>query len=187
MEVLCVGLSRSGTESLTRALDILGYTTYHGWDVLLEEPTRCQGWKRLLEKKYYGVPDGEITRADFDALFGHATATIEKVAYFFAPELIAAYPEAKIVLNHRRDLDKWRTSMEMTVVPVTGSYLFYLASWFDARSFWSYHFNFRWFVALFWRNPGDDLGTGIMKRGKWVYRGELALPLPPANLFYEIG
>ncbi|KAI0415995.1 hypothetical protein F5X98DRAFT_344952 [Xylaria grammica] len=185
MQVLCVGLSRSGTESLAKALDILGYTTYHGWDLLLEEPTRSQGWKRLVEKKYYGTPDGEITAADFDPLLGHATATIEKVAYFFAPELIAAYPDAKVVLNQRSDLDKWSRSMERTVVPVTGSYLFYLASWFDARTFWSYHFNFRWFLALFYRNPGDDLGSSILKRGKWVYRDHCNMvrgQVPPERL-----
>ncbi|KAI1302893.1 hypothetical protein F5Y03DRAFT_396112 [Xylaria venustula] len=170
MQVLCVGLSRSGTESLAKALDILGYSTYHGWDLLLEEPTRSQGWKRLVEKKYYGTPDGEITVAEFDSLLGHATAVIEKVAYFFAPELIAAYPEAKVILNQRSDLDKWSRSMERTVVPVTGSYIFFLASFFDARTFWSYHFNFRWFLALFYRNPGDEVGLGILKRGKWVYR-----------------
>ncbi|KAI8947536.1 hypothetical protein F4801DRAFT_592491 [Xylaria longipes] len=159
MEVLCVGLSRSGTKSLARALDILGYTTYHSWDLLLEEPTRSRGGRGY-----------EITTADFDALLGHATATTEKVAYFFAPELIAAYPDAKVVLNRRSDLDKWSRSMKKTVVPMTRSYLFFLASWFDARTFWSYHFNFRWFLALFYRNPGDDLRTSFLKRGKWVYR-----------------
>ncbi|RYC58704.1 hypothetical protein CHU98_g7502 [Xylaria longipes] len=128
------------------------------------------GWKRLVEKKYYGVLDSEITTADFDALLGHATATTEKVAYFFAPELIAAYPDAKVVLNRRSDLDKWSRSMKKTVVPMTRSYLFFLASWFDARTFWSYHFKFRWFLALFYRNPGDDLRTSFLKRGKWVYR-----------------
>ncbi|KAI0202105.1 hypothetical protein F4808DRAFT_78568 [Astrocystis sublimbata] len=185
MEVLCVGLSRSGTESLARALDILGYTTYHGWDLLLEEPTRSQGWMRLIKKKYYGAPGDELRAADFDAEMGHANAVIEKVAYFFAPELAAVYPEAKVVLNRRSDLDKWSRSMENTVVPLTENWLFYLASWFDARTFWSYHLNIRWMAGFTWRNPADGLKRSLRGRGKWVYRDHCNMikgTIPPERL-----
>lgn len=52
MEVLCVGLPRSGTESLQVALLKLGYDhTHHGWDILLEEPSYCQQWVQLCRKK----------------------------------------------------------------------------------------------------------------------------------------
>lgn len=52
MEVLCVGLPRSGTESLQNALLKLGYDhTLHGWDIILEEPNYCEQWVRLSRKK----------------------------------------------------------------------------------------------------------------------------------------
>lgn len=52
MEVLCVGLPRSGTESLQHALLRLGYDhTFHGWDIIYEEPNYCQEWVRLCRKK----------------------------------------------------------------------------------------------------------------------------------------
>lgn len=53
MEVLCVGLPRSGTESLQHALLKLGYDhTLHGWDIILEEPNYCQQWVGLSRRKY---------------------------------------------------------------------------------------------------------------------------------------
>lgn len=37
MEVICIGMPRSGTESLQYALIKLGYDhTYHGWDINFE-------------------------------------------------------------------------------------------------------------------------------------------------------
>ncbi|KAB8075547.1 hypothetical protein BDV29DRAFT_190161 [Aspergillus leporis] len=36
LHLICVGLSRSGTESLRVALQKLGYDTYHGWDSIME-------------------------------------------------------------------------------------------------------------------------------------------------------
>lgn len=52
MEVLCVGLPRSGTESLQHALLTLGYDhTYHGWDIIYEQPNYAQQWAKLCRKK----------------------------------------------------------------------------------------------------------------------------------------
>lgn len=52
MEVLCVGMPRTGTESLQKALLTLGYDyTYHGWDVIFEEPNYSEQWARLARKK----------------------------------------------------------------------------------------------------------------------------------------
>lgn len=53
MEVLCVGMPRTGTESLQHALLRLGYDhTYHGWDIIYEQPNYAQQWVRLCRKKY---------------------------------------------------------------------------------------------------------------------------------------
>lgn len=59
--------------------------------------------------RWFGPLDGnnDFTAADFDPLIGHSVAVTDAVASVFAAELIAAYPEAKVVLNYRRDLDAW--------------------------------------------------------------------------------
>lgn len=52
MEVLCVGMPRTGTESLQHALLRLGYDhTYHGWDIIYDQPNYAQQWVRLCRKK----------------------------------------------------------------------------------------------------------------------------------------
>lgn len=52
MEVICIGMPRSGTESLQHALIRLGYDhTYHGWDINFESPNYAQQWVRLCRKK----------------------------------------------------------------------------------------------------------------------------------------
>ncbi|RYP42518.1 hypothetical protein DL767_000206 [Monosporascus sp. MG133] len=110
MEVLCVGMPRSGTESLQRALLRLGYDhTLHGWDIVFEDPNYCQQWVRLCRKKWFGPLDGEtkITAADFDALLGHAVAVTDTAGSVFAAELIDAYPDAKVILNYRKDLEHY--------------------------------------------------------------------------------
>ncbi|KAF5536522.1 ARCA-like protein [Fusarium napiforme] len=108
MEVLCVGLPRSATESLQTALLKLGYDhTYHGWDIVYETPNYASKWIRLCRKKWFGSLDGNttITQEEFDEILGHSVAVTDAAASVFAAELIAAYPDAKVVLNYRKDLD----------------------------------------------------------------------------------
>ena len=58
-----------------------------------------------LEAKYdgKGKPYG---RVEFDKLLGHCQAVSDIPALCFAEELIAAYPEAKVILTVR-DVDSW--------------------------------------------------------------------------------
>lgn len=99
---------QSATESLQQALIMLGYDhTYHGWDILFEEPRYIRGWVRLARKKWFdpGSPDGDchISAAEFDELLGHCVAVTDAAASCFAAQMIEAYPDAKVILNVRRD------------------------------------------------------------------------------------
>ena len=62
-------------------------------------------WMEALEAKYdgKGKPYG---RAEFDKLLGHCQGVSDMPAILFAEELIAAYPEAKVILTHRI-FDTW--------------------------------------------------------------------------------
>lgn len=105
MRVICVGPPRSATESLAVALRELGYTTCHGWDLNCDDPSYLQSWVTLARKKWCGNTGGDvsITASEFDELIGHSDAVIDTIAWAFAPEVIAAYPDAKVILNIRRD------------------------------------------------------------------------------------
>lgn len=93
MQVLALGLSRCGTESLKLALEDLGYKgVYHGYETKGDE---CMVWTRLWDAKVAGL---KIGVDDFDRLIGNYEAVTDAPANMFAKELIAAYPDAKVWL-----------------------------------------------------------------------------------------
>ena len=82
------------------ALHILGYDdVYHGTDVY-SNIKDCDMWIDALNAKYFAKrkPFG---RAEFDKLLGHCAAITDGPANCFGPELMDAYPDAKVVLVER--------------------------------------------------------------------------------------
>lgn len=125
MKVLMLGMGRTATEcqltspglivhlALTvtctatcAALRLLGITEcYHGWQPLFENPRDNEMWMEALEAKFDGKGK-PYARAEFDKLLGHCQGVSDMPAILFAEELIAAYPEAKVILTHR-NFDTW--------------------------------------------------------------------------------
>lgn len=68
-EILALGLSRSGTDSLCRALEILGYPCYHGWRTL-EDPRQSVRWAEAIEAKYENKGRPWQGKEDFDQILG---------------------------------------------------------------------------------------------------------------------
>ncbi|KAF4454271.1 hypothetical protein F53441_3272 [Fusarium austroafricanum] len=173
MEVICVGPPRSATESLQAALLKLGYDhTYHGWDIVHEYPNYSAKWVQLCRKKWFGPMDGNttITKEDFDEVIGHSVAVTDAAASVFAAELIAAYPDAKVVLNTRKDLDAWHASAMKTLVGVNKSWAFYILSWLSKDCFWAWHSYERFLWPGLFRALDGNIVTGIGRNGKWVYK-----------------
>ncbi|KAK3904119.1 hypothetical protein C8A05DRAFT_42776 [Staphylotrichum tortipilum] len=183
VEVLCVGLPRTGTESLQQALLHLGYDhTYHGWDIVYDKEVYSPGWVALARKKWYargagGGLDGEgrrkgavITAGEFDELLGHSVAVTDAAASVFAAEMVAAYPEAKVVLNMRRDLDAWEKSLDGTLVHANESWGFWIASWLDRECFWAWHVYERFLWPLLFRAPEGEMKTAVRGNARWIQR-----------------
>jgi hypothetical protein len=179
MEVLCVGFPRNGTESLQAAPVKLGYDyTYHGWDILFKDPPRMPGWTRPRRKKWHGEPNGDvsISAAEFDELIGHCTAITDSAGSCFAAELIAAYPEAKVVLNVRRDLDAWHRSAVKTVLgEVERSWVVWFLKYSTAQGFWMVHVYYRFLWLRLFRCPGSTVESGLVLNGKWILREHSAM------------
>jgi hypothetical protein len=97
MQVLSLGMMRTGTMSMQRAFHILGIPCWHGAEQFLRRDT-WPGWQRALEAKFAGRGE-PYTRADWDGLLGDFGAVTDVPAIAFADDLIAAYPEAKVVLS----------------------------------------------------------------------------------------
>ncbi|KAK6815017.1 hypothetical protein RU639_008547 [Aspergillus parasiticus] len=165
MKVLALGMSRSGTESLARALRILGYDhVFHGFEMWESTPMLWRSWTMLGRRKWgnAGTADGrsDITREDFDNLFGHCEAITDQPGTLFAPELISAYPEAKVILN-RRDVDTWYPSLCTVLRPITTGVFYNVLPWFNADLYWE---------AQYVRGCLKPFFHGSWERhGKWVY------------------
>lgn len=174
VQVLCVGMPRTGTESLSVALRTLGLDTYHGWDVVFEpDGSKLQHCRELVRRKYHGARDGDvhISSAEFDILIGDNQAVIDSLPTLFAPDLMAAYPDAKIILNVRRDLDAWHRSIDKTIVQtIHKSWFLWVMHWFSAEFFWLYSLYFSYGYPAVFRSVNGNTTDGIQRNGKWVYR-----------------
>ena len=181
MEVIAIGPPRSATESLQAALLRLGYDhTHHGWDIVFEEPSYCRAWGRLARRKFFNDPPnkGPITTADFDEVLGNSVAVTDAAGSVFAAEMIRAYPDAKIVINKRKDLDKWLASMDESVLDVNRNNLLWFMSWFDSRLWWTWHTYERLLWPALFRclDSREGFTAAARARGKSVYEGK-----PPAS------
>lgn len=123
LRVLCLGLSRTGTVSLRQALVQLGYKDcYHFASTLQENPRDAEMWIEALNAKFKGIGE-PYERKHWDALLGHCQAITDTPSVIFYKELLAAYPEAKVVLTERDSVDQWFRSQMSTVIPFSAQML----------------------------------------------------------------
>ncbi|EZF72703.1 hypothetical protein H105_05310 [Trichophyton soudanense CBS 452.61] len=109
MKVICAGMPRTGTLSLRTALKILGFEdTYHMVSCAVENQRDCEMWIDAAHM----MPDNN--RLPGNGKLTCLKATTDAPGCVFIPELVAAYPDAKVVLN-KRDVDKWYNSVLDTI------------------------------------------------------------------------
>ncbi|CAO3638489.1 unnamed protein product [Mucor fragilis] len=108
IEVIGAGLGRTGTSSFCEALDILGYKCHH-MKRCLEDPTNQSS------KRFY---DAFLNKSDanWDEVYEGYTAAADWTAAHFYKDLLARYPNAKVVLTER-PFDDWYKSMKNTIYP----------------------------------------------------------------------
>ena len=110
VQVIGAGWGRTGTLSLKKALEILGYNpTYHMMEVI--DQKHCPFWIRVADKQPY----------DFDEVFlgdgkGKPTynATCDMPSAQFWKEQTERYPDAKVILTVRNP-EKWYKSATDTI------------------------------------------------------------------------
>ncbi|KAF7290867.1 hypothetical protein MKEN_01494200 [Mycena kentingensis (nom. inval.)] len=116
MKVLVLGLPRTGTASMTEALSMLGYNDVYHMFKLVGNPPDAEMWMEALQAKFSGQGKA-YAREEWDQLLGHCQAVTDAPAMVFAKELIAAYPDAKVILTLREPESWWR-SFTTTIVPL---------------------------------------------------------------------
>nr|GAT44696.1 predicted protein [Mycena chlorophos] len=132
MKVLVLGYPRTGTAcfaAIRDALRMLGHHEVHHMQSVFRNPLEADLWLEALEAKERGESWG---RTEWDALLGHCEAVTDAPAMCFSEELIAAYPNAKVVLTNR-DPARWWGSFSKTIVAQLQSRWYGLTAYLDPR------------------------------------------------------
>ncbi|KXZ46457.1 hypothetical protein GPECTOR_43g893 [Gonium pectorale] len=127
IEVLGAGFGRTGTLSLSLALNTLGYKTHHMKEVV-GNPAQGAAWLQATRDRAAGRP------IDLRAILAGYTAAVDWPAVGFLHELLELYPQAKVVLTIR-DFDSWYESARTTIFAINQAAQaikppFYLAPFF---------------------------------------------------------
>jgi hypothetical protein len=105
VEVIGAGFGRTGTASLKRALEMLGFGPCHHMSEVLKRPETAAGWTRALHGDVAVLPD----------LVSGYRATLDFPSCLLWRELVDRYPEAKVVLTVR-DPVRWYRSARATIL-----------------------------------------------------------------------
>ncbi|KJZ70379.1 hypothetical protein HIM_10223 [Hirsutella minnesotensis 3608] len=136
MKVLILGLPRTGTKSLCAALRRLGLNPYH-WEEVVKNK-HFELWLEAIQAKYDGLGEPFKGRDMFDLMLCNYDAVSASPSYLFSEELIAAYPDAKIILTTRPN-EEWLQSLQKAIIPVLSWKSWPVFCYFD-----------RDFCAIFW-------------------------------------
>eukprot|EP00090_Calanus_glacialis_P019390 TRINITY_DN29791_c0_g1_i1.p1 TRINITY_DN29791_c0_g1~~TRINITY_DN29791_c0_g1_i1.p1 ORF type:complete len:282 (+),score=39.24 TRINITY_DN29791_c0_g1_i1:64-909(+) len=115
LEVVCVGLSRTGTSSLKAALSIiLPGKTFHAMDFLngINDEESHVFWKSLEAKS--------ATKDDISKFFSsrNYSAVCDVPCLIYWREIVRAHPHAKIILTVR-DPSQWFKSINKALIPIS--------------------------------------------------------------------
>jgi hypothetical protein len=111
LKVIGAGLGRTGTLSLKAALEELGFARcYHMREVLTHI-----GDARVWDAAARGEP------VDWEKLFAGYQATVDWPGCSFYRQLLARYPEAKVILTVR-DPERWYESAHQTIYYVRNAF-----------------------------------------------------------------
>ena len=104
LEVIGVGMPRTGTLSLKTALEQLGFGPCHHMVELFAHPEQWPAWDRV----------GEGEDVDWEEIFGPYRSVTDAPGVYFWRDLVERYPAAKVVLTER-DAERWYDSMQSTI------------------------------------------------------------------------
>jgi hypothetical protein len=109
IQVIGAGFGRTGTQSLKAALQQLGYKVNHFEETFSRPDVYLPGWEAVLAGEGAGTYLRILAEQGFNATLDSANALLYK-------EMMAAYPEAKVLLSVRSDgAEGWATSSLETV------------------------------------------------------------------------
>ncbi|KAJ5689678.1 hypothetical protein N7462_004070 [Penicillium macrosclerotiorum] len=133
LQVLSLGMSRTGTASMKEALRILGHERVHHAYELYKHPEQGRIWLDAWDTKAKGLGQ-TLDRHYWNKFLDGYTAVTDMPAVCFSKELIDAYPEAKVVLVQREE-EAWLRSFRTAVIDTffENAFISALVSTFDRK------------------------------------------------------
>ncbi len=104
LKVIGAGFGRTGTHSLGAALEVLGYGPCYHMHELARHPEHIPFWVDALQGK----------SVDWRGFFSLYSSTVEWPAASFLPQLLQAFPDARVILT-LRDAEAWFESANATI------------------------------------------------------------------------
>lgn len=108
LKLIGAGFGRTGTLSLKQALEELGFGPCYHMEEVMKRPWRTSTWHKIAQG----------AAPDWDAVFAGYQATVDWPGCNYYQELMAAYPDAKVVLSVR-DPVHWYDSAYNTIYALT--------------------------------------------------------------------
>ncbi|KAK4553059.1 hypothetical protein LTR86_009786 [Recurvomyces mirabilis] len=116
IQILNLGLPRTGTQSLANALEILGYPKVYHMRTVDDTPGHRAKWVELMDAKFGSSHSQRpIQPKELQDLLKDYDACADFPASLFPIELATTYPGAKIIISTRPE-DAWYTSMDSTLI-----------------------------------------------------------------------
>lgn len=108
LDVIGAGFGRTGTLSLKRALEQLGFSKCYHMSEVFRHDDHVERWEAAVN----GDP------IDWDELFAGYRATVDWPSAGFWRELVVRYPDAKVILT-TREPHGWFRSIHSTIYPTS--------------------------------------------------------------------
>ncbi|KAK0651038.1 P-loop containing nucleoside triphosphate hydrolase protein, partial [Cercophora newfieldiana] len=191
--ILCLGLFRTGTYSMTKALNTLGYTrVLHGLDmraglaVLYSDPDKPPAWL----KPQFVSETAPFTRSQWDEICSLGSFHgVTDTASLYAAQLIKAYPNAKVILCYR-DPTSWAASVDSTFVKgVTSRGGILVRQWAEPLLGGSFPITQLWDVLRGWFEVEtvEEMRAVYVERYERHYKTVRRLVPPEQLLEYRLG
>lgn len=100
VQIVCVGLMRTGLRSVRRALQALGYDKIYDQEDIMDS---FDGWDKVLRHTH--------TPQTFKDIFHGAQVAIGMPTFCFWEDILQAYPNARVILTVRDEDDWWNSVM----------------------------------------------------------------------------
>jgi Sulfotransferase domain len=112
---LCDVADTRAVVAIRLALRELDYPTFYKWDVMGRAPggRDVRLWTELLDRKFNTT--APVTKSDLDIMLSDYSACADLPCICFPEELLKAYPQAKVILSVRDNVDVWYNSFRDTI------------------------------------------------------------------------